>query len=156
MTANSVGQRPVRYAQRSLTALAPVEHGAWTVKRYAVSALRPAPPDEVHDFARRAVELTLPSLADKGFAFSVVHEDEDGCYVVVAWWSPNRVILHSRTWLGDWNDLTAPAEAPANATACIWELVAIGHERDAWVRHVVQPAHPDFAAYLDSAVSGRF
>ncbi len=155
MTANSVGQRPVRYARRSLTALAPVAHGPWTVKRYAVSALRPAPPDEVHGFARRAVELTLSSLADKGFAFSVVHEDEDGCYVVVAWWSPNRVILHSRTWLGDWADLT-PIPAPANATACIWELVAIGHERDAWVRHVVQPEPPDFPAYLTSTVSGDF
>ena len=156
MTVNSVGQRPVQYAQRSLTAPAPVEHGSWTVKRYAVSALRPAPPDEVHDFARRAVELTLPSLESKGFAFSVVHEDEDGCYVVVAWWSPNRLILHSRTWIAEWSDLRTPMPAPANATACIWELVAIGHERDAWVRHVVQPEHPDFSAYLASTVSGQF
>jgi len=161
MTTNGemVGQRPVRYAPRSLSTLAPERFGAWTVKRYAVSALRPVPPAEVEEFARRAVALTLPEAYSVpgalAHAFSVVHEDEDGCYVVVGWWSRNRLIAHTRTWLGEWADLT-PAEAPGHATACIWELVAIGHERDAWVRHVVRPDRPDTPAYLASVVSGRF
>jgi len=159
MTTNGemVGKRPVRYAPRSLSTLAPERFGAWTVKRYAVSALRPVPPAEVEEFARRAVALTLPEAHSgaPSHAFSVVHEDEDGCYAVVGWWSQNRLIVHTRTWLGDWAELI-PAEAPGNATACIWELVAIAHERDAWVRHVVQPDCPDIPAYLASAVSGQF
>ena len=160
MTADfeAVGQRPVRYAPRSITTLQPEQVRSWTVKRYAVSALRVAPTDEVHDVARRAVEVTLPESYPTGFAyaFSVVHEDEDGCYVVVAWWSRNRVILHTRTWLGDWADLSNLVEAPAGATACIWEMIALGHERDAWVRHVVRPLRPDVDAYLAASVSGWF
>ena len=158
MTTDAVGQRPVTYAPRSLTTLKPEKIGSWTVKRYAVSALRDAPPEHVHDFARHAVEMTLPESYPDGFsyAFSVVHEDADGCYVVVAWWSLNRVILHTRTWLGDWDDLANPAEAPGHATACVWELAAMANERDAWVRHVVRPEHPDVGAYLAATLTGRF
>ena len=134
MTTDAVGQRPVTYAPRSLTTLKPEKIGSWTVKRYAVSALRDAPPEHVHDFARHAVEMTLPESYPDGFsyAFSVVHEDADGCYVVVAWWSLNRVILHTRTWLGDWDDLANPAEAPGHATACVLDGLHVpGHQRSA-------------------------
>jgi hypothetical protein len=154
----TVGERSFQYAPRSLTALPPEESRSWTIKRYAVSALRPAPPDEVLELARRAVDRSLPDAYPDALSvgYSVVHEDEDGCYVVVGWWSRNRVILHTRTWLADWDDLTTLVEAPAHATACIWELVAMGHERDAWVRHVVQPDIPDIDAFLRSTVSGQF
>ena len=148
----------MQYSPRTLTALTADQVRGWTVKRYGVSALRDTPPPEVLEFARRAVERSLPPADGDAPAhgYSVVHEDEDGCYVVVGWWSPNRVILHSRTWLAEWQDLTVLTEAPEGATACVWELVAMGHERDAWVRHVLQPAEPDYPAYLASTVSGRF
>ena len=156
-TSDVVGERPVQYAPRTLSTLPPQRHGDWTVKRYAVSALRDVPPEKVHDFARRAVERTLPPAHPDlpSHAFSVVHEDEDGCYVVVGWWSRNAVILHTRTWLGDWDTLE-PVDAPGHATACIWELVALGHERDSWVDHMLRPQSPDTDAYLASTVSGLF
>jgi len=154
----SVGERALSYSPRSLTALRPEMVRGWTVKRYAISALRPAPPDEVLDFARIAVERSLPDPYDGAlsFGYSVVHEDADGCYVVVGWWSPNRAILHTRTWLADWHALTDPRPAPPSATACIWELVAMAHERHAWVDHVVRPAEPDVDGYLASTVAGMF
>ncbi|MDH6580633.1 hypothetical protein [Kitasatospora sp. MAP5-34] len=153
-----VGERPVRYGPRSLTALAPESVRGWTVKRYGVSSLRDSPGGEVLDFARLAVGRSLPVADGDGpaYGYSVVHEDEDGCYVVVGWWSRNGLILHSRTWLANWADLTAITPAPGGATACVWELVAVGHERDAWVRHVLRPAEPDFGAYVASTVSGQY
>lgn len=129
----------------------------WLVKRYAISALRELPAPEVHDFANRAVLASLPEPHPDGpsCGFSVLHEDEDGCYVVVGWWSRNRLILHSRTWLSDWAELE-PAPAAGAATACIWELVAMAHERHAWVRHMVLPEQPDPAGYLADTISGDF
>ena len=154
----AVGERELTYSPRSIVALSPQFVRGWTVKRYGVSALRPAPADEVLEFARLAVEQTLPhSYPDAlSYAYSVVHEDGDGCYVVVGWWSLNRVILHSRTWLADWDALTRPRPAPGHATACIWELVAMAHERQAWVEHVVRPDTPDLDGYLGSTVAGMF
>ncbi|MFH8349798.1 hypothetical protein [Streptomyces sp. NPDC018045] len=153
-----VGQRPTRYAPRSVRTLEHVRAGGWTVKRYAVSALRELPPPQVHAFARDAVRRSLPAPHAEGssHAFSVVHEDEDGVYAVVGWWSANRLILHTRTWLGDWTDLERPTEAPGHATACVWELAAIGGERDAWVEHVVRADPPDFDRYLAARVHGEF
>jgi hypothetical protein len=153
-----IGQRPVRYRPRPVRSRGWSEDvPGWLVKWYAISALREVPPPEVHEFAQRAALATLPEPYPGALccAFSVVHEDEDGCYVVIGWWSPNRLILHTKTWLADWPDLT-PAPAPADATACIWEMVAIAHERDAWVRHVVIPPVPELDAYLADTVSGEF
>jgi hypothetical protein len=31
---------------------------------------------------------------------------------------------------------------------CVWELAPLGHERAAWIRHVLSPAQPDLAGYL--------
>jgi len=154
----TVGERAVRYAPRSISALPHQQFGSWTIKRYAVSALRPTPPVEVLEVGRAATRRSLPKPHQDGlcYGYSVVHEDEDGCYVVVGWWSANRVILHTRTWLADWDDLTNLVDAPASATACIWELVAMGHERDAWVRHVVAADAPNLDAFLNSTVSGYF
>ncbi|MFK8849709.1 hypothetical protein [Streptomyces sp. Ac-502] len=153
-----VGQRPTRYAPRSVRTL---EHGTangWTVKRYAVSALRELPPAEVHAFAWDAVRQSLPEPYAEGLchAFSVVHEDADGVYVVVGWWSANRLILHTRTWLADWADLKRLTEAPGHATACVWELAAIGCERDAWVEHVLRRDPPDIGRYLAAGVHGEY
>jgi hypothetical protein len=157
-TGLQVGQRPTRYAPRSVRTLDHEKVDDWTVKRYAVSALRESPPEEVHAFARDAVRRSLPAPYPEGpsHGFSVVHEDEDGVYVVVGWWSANRLILHTRTWLADWSDLTRLTEAPAHATACIWEMAAMGRERDAWVEHVVRRDPPDHESYLAAVINGEY
>ncbi|WP_344444509.1 hypothetical protein, partial [Kitasatospora nipponensis] len=157
-TQTQVGERPVRYDARSITTQPPEQVEGWTVKRYTVSALRERPPAPVEDFARLAVRRSLPAphAAVPAHALSVLHEDEDGVYVVVGWWSLNGLILHSRTWLANWSDLTTLIPAPGNATACVWELLALGHARDRWVEHVLRPEEPDFARYLAAELSGRF
>jgi hypothetical protein len=39
---------------------------------------------------------------------------------------------------------------------CVWELPPLGHERSAWVRHMLAPERPDLAAYLaDTLPEGR-
>lgn len=154
----TVGEIATKYAPRRLVALDAERVRGWTVKRYGVSETRPCPPDAVVAAARKAVEDTLPDVHPDApsHAFSVVHEDSDGCYVVVGWWSRNGLILHTRTWLSGWDDPAAWTPAGGHATACIWETVAIAHERDAWVRHMVAPPEPDPDGYVGSVVSGMF
>jgi hypothetical protein len=36
---------------------------------------------------------------------------------------------------------------------CIWELKVIGHERDAWIRHILeQNEKPDFIRYYEDVL----
>ncbi|GIF07103.1 hypothetical protein [Actinoplanes siamensis] len=156
----TVGERAVTYRPRAIGAIG-VEQtpGGWTVKHYGISALRDTPPEPVRAMGRLAVARSLPREFSGALrqAYCVLHEDQDGCYAVVGWWSPNRVILHSRTWLADWDELAAPRPAGGHATACVWELLVMAHERDAWLRHVIRPAQPDLDAYrADVLAPGRY
>ncbi|MEV0430930.1 nuclear transport factor 2 family protein [Micromonospora sp. NPDC050495] len=55
-----------------------------------------------------------------------------------------------RAELGGTDFQRVPSGGP---TACVWELLAINHERQAWVEHVLRrPADPDVAAYLAATV----
>jgi hypothetical protein len=37
----------------------------------------------------------------------------------------------------------------------VWELLAVEHERSAWVKHVLtQPGRPDIDGYLNAAIVG--
>ena len=39
---------------------------------------------------------------------------------------------------------------------CVWELLPLGHERSARVRHMLAPPRPDLAAYLaDMLAEGK-
>jgi hypothetical protein len=51
-----------------------------------------------------------------------------------------------RADVGSVEQLPVPPDGP---TACVWELLAIDHERRAWVEYVLSdPVDPDLGAYL--------
>jgi hypothetical protein len=35
---------------------------------------------------------------------------------------------------------------------CVYELVPLGHERDAWIRHMLVPSVPDLDGYLSDSM----
>lgn len=45
--------------------------------------------------------------------------------------NPEHFTLVDRRWIG-----------------CVWELAPLGHERSAWIRHVLAPQTPDLPGYL--------
>lgn len=144
------------YAPRTAAFLDVETVRGWTVKRYGLSAERARPPAEVLDAGRVAVERSLPDACPGGLtqAVSIAHEDTDGCYFVIGWWTPNRLIMCTRTWLSSWESPSELTEAPDNMTVCVWELPIIAHEHRAWITHVLRPQPPDLPAYLADTVSG--
>ena len=60
-----------------------------------------------------------------------------------------RTAYVQRLYRADLGSVQLRAVPPDGPTACVWELLAIDHERRAWVEHVLtDPVHPDPAAYL--------
>ncbi|HWN34288.1 MAG TPA: hypothetical protein VNP03_16180 [Pseudonocardia sp.] len=79
--------------------------------------------------------------------FVIVHPGEEALWVIVAWWRLD--ILYQRLYRAELGTVELLPVPPDGPTACVWELLAIDHERRAWVEHVLtDPARPDPAAYL--------
>lgn len=123
----------------------------WKLKTYGIAS-RPRPRPELVAAAVRAAPGILPERPDLDGAFGVgfllVHDTPGCCQALVHWWvRPDE--LHQRVFV-------AAPEAPRSLvpplTAAIGhlpELAVIEHERQAFLRHVLdRPAGPDVDAYL--------
>lgn len=128
--------------------------GDWNVKVIGITASGDLPDPTETEAALVAAERALPQPAlgqgRHGIGFVIVHRGVEALWVLVCWWELD--ILHHkmlRAPLGT-TDLVGVRED--SLTACVWELLAIDHERRAWITHVLQrPDSPDFDAYLAQA-----
>ena len=154
----SAGAHVALYEPRHLFTLTPDLVRGWTVKRYGVCPDGRVLPEEVLDAGRLAVERTLPELtADRPpYAFSVSHRDDNGCYYIVAWWAPSRLVLCTRHWHAARETPSALLETGDQVTACVWEMVVMSHESRAWVRHVLRPTVPGYEGYVRDVTGGVY
>jgi hypothetical protein len=93
------------------------------------------------------------SGASGGVGFAIVHAGADATWLLLGRW--DEEILHHCTLRAE---LASTAFQPVEAggpTACVWELTVHTHERNAYVRHVLDRADgPDHAAYLADVLPG--
>lgn len=75
-----------------------------------------------------------------------MHRGAEALWAIVGWWELD--ILYQRMFRADPGTVTFQRVPPDGPTACVWELLAIDHERRSWVAHVLErPADPDLAGY---------
>ncbi|CAM5664420.1 hypothetical protein SAVIM338S_06861 [Streptomyces avidinii] len=152
------------FTEKLLSVHSPIQVGDRRVKRYHVTADPAGIAPEVQRAAYAFLHRLLPETDDgtPTAAFTVLHQGADGGVYLNAYswvWDnvlhfgggaaaqpaldcpdldPTRFIRLDRSWIG-----------------CVWELPPIGHEREAWVRHVLVPDRPDLDGYLaDSLPEG--
>jgi len=132
-------------------------------KVYAIDCapkpVAPTPEESVLASARESVRQLLNNLESEDptqrLGFCIVHMGQEAVWLLLDWWVPGGIVCQRM--------LSAPLAQPnlftttdAPALACVWELVVIAHERDAWVRHMMT-ASPDCQAYLqDRLPAGRY
>ncbi|HEX4252183.1 MAG TPA: hypothetical protein VH008_30275 [Pseudonocardia sp.] len=148
--------QPTPYRPRRTEPIGVHEVAGWAVKMIGIGADGRLPDDAERQAALAAAAQVLPAAtsapAETGAdavraAFLIVHPGEEGLWVIVAWWRLD--ILYQRLYRADLGSVQLRAVPPDGPTACVWELLAIDHERRAWVEHVLtDPVHPDPAAYL--------
>lgn len=81
----------------------------------------------------------------------VVHDARPACFVLVNWWV-RGYDLYQRYFRAPLDRPEQLAAITTPAVGCVWELAVTGHERNAWVRHVLaHPADADVEAYLADA-----
>lgn len=142
------------YEPRPIRCLEIWGQAGWRMKMYGIRYGGDAPRPELVSTAKQIAMERLPSPAITtsryGVGFIGVHDGRGANFIFVDWWA-NQNELYHHVYVG-------PAEQPStldyvtsknSVTACIWDLAVMAHERDAWVRCVLNnPAGANIEAYL--------
>jgi hypothetical protein len=147
------------YATRAVRFLDLLTFDGWRLKLYGIAYRGDRPVQTLVDAAVAAVDQRLPRPAvtdDRyGVGFVGAHDGRGANFVFLDWWADEDE-LHHHTWLSSNEDPgRLRATGPDDLSACAWDLAVIGHERAAWVRHVLARAEgPDLDAYLGDRLGG--
>ena len=144
------------YTEKHLRAAGVVAVGGRQVKRYHIS-IEPEIEENIQKAAAGFLPRLLPAPDDETppASFAILHRGAGSAAYLNAYsWVWGNVI-ECRIAAAGVPFLGCQDEDPENFTeltrpwiGCVWELAPLGHERAAWIRHVLSPASPDLAGYL--------
>jgi hypothetical protein len=135
--------------------------GEAVLKWYDIARPATPVPIAIRALARRclrdAVKLGRLSLEDD-LGFVLLHRCEDDFhFLLVATWR-NENELWESVWAKRSTDVffeSWPSAGTHSPTFCVWELGAVAHERDAWIRYLRSSRDPAARrAYLRDCYSG--
>jgi hypothetical protein len=134
--------------QRPITFLSTHDIDGWKMKTYRTTQVRA----DMMSAARHRAADALPARPDRvgayGVGFLIVHQAAGSCFALVDWWVREDE-LHQRVFATDPDRPTAFEPLHTPVVGHIPALDVLGHERQAWLRHVLaNPAGPDIDAYL--------
>lgn len=143
------------YRPRLTRSLGVHELAGWRVKLIGMTASDDLPGEPVLQAALDATGRQLPqparTPARSGVAFVIVHLGTEALWADIGWWELD--LLYQRLLRSDLGRTDLRPVPPDGPLACVWELLAIEHERSAWVEHVLtRPGDPDIDGYLNAAI----
>jgi hypothetical protein len=135
-------------SQRPITFLGTHDIEGWKIKTYRTTSLGA----DLMSAARRRAADALPARPDRvgafGVGFLIVHQTAGSCFALVDWWVREDE-LHQRVFAASADRPASFEPLPTPVVGCVPALGVLGHERQAWLRHVLaNPAGPDIEAYL--------
>ena len=144
------------YRPRLTRSLGVHQRAGWSVKLIGITASGDLPGDPVLQAALDATANQLPQPARtpirSGVAFVIVHQGTEALWANIGWWELD--LLYQRMLRADLGRTDLSLVPPDGPRACVWELLAIEHERGAWVEHVLtQPGRPDLDSYLAASIA---
>lgn len=136
-----------RHVPKQVVSGTPVERASVVLKWYEVHPDGLSVPEAVAALARKPVENG--DLAAAGFGFVILHRCGADFYFLIASTWRNENELWETVWYKHGDAMTefAPFDRPNASvpTFCIWELVPVWHEQQAWTRFLTS-ARDDAAA----------
>jgi hypothetical protein len=146
----------VAFDEKFISAPGVLECAGRRVKRYHVTGQGEPIETEIEAAAFTFLVSMLPEVDDETppAAFAILHRNGQGAFLDSFSWVWGNVI-ESRTAVAGVPSLGCEDDDPTRFTlldrhwiGCVWELAPFGHERSAWIRHVLEPDVPDPDGYL--------
>jgi hypothetical protein len=157
------------FTEKYIRAHGVVETAGRQMKRYHVSSADGRIAEEIQQAAYQFLPRLLPKPDDETppAGWVILHKgDAVPAYLIAYSWTWSNVV-ECRAAMAGIPELGSDDENPKNFkildrrwVGCVWELAPFGHERSAWVQHVLQPKTPDLDGYLadmlpDGSTGGR-
>lgn len=156
----SIGQRrnvpAMAFSQKVLRSPGVLEVALRQLKRYHIASVGQEIEQAVLEAAYAFVAGLLPAPDDETppAGFTVLHRNSQGAFIDAYSWVWANV-LECRVAAAGVPELGCRGDDPTHFEplgrpwiGCVWELAPIGHERSAWVRHILEPDTPDLPGYL--------
>jgi hypothetical protein len=154
---------PEPYAPRRMGSIGQWQIAGFAIKAHAIQRDPAFSPGllaaDVAQAAKQQTEAALDAARGEdgnySLGFCIVHAGAEANWLLVHWWKGGGILCQKLFRA----PLTAPCEfAPVASSlmACVWELVVINHERDAWVRHMLQPRPAPDGYLADEMPAGAF
>jgi len=130
-----------RHVTKSVIPGEMLELSGATIKWYELYPQDLPVPDEIKRLARAC--LTTTPLEIPGLGFSILHRCGQHFYfLIVCTWRNNNEFWQT-VFYKDGNAMSAfapfPREGSHKPTLCVWELVPVWHEKQAWVSFLNSP-----------------
>lgn len=140
------------YRERAIDFLGVRESAGWRLKLYSVRYGEDPLPEELYEEGIALAVEALPSppvTAERpGVGFLILHRGRSVHYLVLNWWDRENE-LFNRVLMRGFGDADAWEWGRGGETACVWDLLVIAYERDAYVDYVLErPDAPDLEGYL--------
>lgn len=125
-----------RHQSKRVTPLAPLMLPQAVLKWYGVHENSRPIPEAVTEMARQ--QLATAPLEAQGMGFAILHRCGESFYflIVCTWRNSNE--LWQTVLYKDTDTATSftlfPRDEAHKATLCVWELVPVWHEQQAWTR----------------------
>jgi methylmalonyl-CoA/ethylmalonyl-CoA epimerase len=138
------------YAPRPTIAMGVLNKRGWRLKRYRIHAPGRESGEQDWEKGIESIAGLLPqpprAAGRVGAGFVIEHPGRGMDYLVLCWWDAenelfNRVLTCDPAKPGTW------MLATSGTTACVWDLVVVNFERDAWVETMLG-AKADVDTYL--------
>jgi len=146
---------PGRFRERPTRPTGVAAVNGWRLKFYEITVDGAPIDDAVLDAVALVLldELPAATSSDVQVGFCVVHHGTESVWILADLWAGDIISQHT---------FSAPLENPSvftrvlagGPTACVFELAVHAHERNAFVRHVLNPLDgPDVDGYLADTFS---
>jgi hypothetical protein len=141
------------YEKRSIRFLEIYQYKQWQIKVYSISIHAEYISEKNFETAKQNLGEWLKNVNKHEFetyniATLILHEGREGCFAIINWWVDENM-LQNFVYL-----LTNDSEeyklfSDTGIITCVWEMAVLWHERNAWVKHVLQKnENPDYHGYL--------
>jgi hypothetical protein len=145
-----------KYKKRKIQFYKNLKIDQWQVKVYLISITESFQSYDMIDLVSAKINFWLTEAVDHHkIAFIIIHEATDGIWILVNWWTCGEMLI-TKTYFVSFKEKTKILQLPRNASmACVWEMIIIQHERNAWVKHILENAEkPNFIDYNHDIIEG--